>query len=192
MRKLRVTLIIAAVATVITAACREAGPSGRMAALPANGSVAESAACSGDSLRPATAAPAEGLWIGVEPMTGVRVAALIGSPRANTSDLELMRRVETIEIQASGDTVRYQADAISVRLELLPLTPERGAGRADTADVSQLPQPTAALAVTALVRVAAYEPCAASIAGPRLRYLRRDAAGRIIVDAMLRRASANS
>lgn len=187
---IRVTFATAVVATLTMTACREAGPSGRTAAAPANGAIAESPACSGDSLRPALAAPAEGLWIGVEPVTGVRVAALIGSPRTNTSDLQLMRRVETIEIQVSGDTVRYQADAISVRLELLPLTPEQGSGPTDTTYADHLPQPAAALAVTAFVRLAAYEPCASSITGPRLRYLRRDAAGRIIVDAMLRRASA--
>jgi hypothetical protein len=39
------------------------------------------------------------------------------------------------------------------------------------------------------VRLAAYEPCVTSSRGPRIRYLRRNAAGRIVTDVLLSRAS---
>ena len=40
--------------------------------------------------------------------------------------------------------------------------------------------------------LAAYEPCAASPAEPRIRYLRRDARGSVATDLMLRRESGSA
>ncbi len=65
----------------------------------------------------------------------------------------------------------------SVSLELLP-APDGGTT-----------QPAATYALSPEVRLAAYEPCATSARGPRIRYLRRDATGRIVADVMLHRAS---
>jgi len=187
----RMTRSIAAAGTLAAAACR-GGDGSPIRSAAANGTVLEAPSCAGDSLRPATAAPAEGLWIGVEPASEVRVAALVGPARARTGDLQLMRRVETIEVQATGDTLRTKVDAASVRLELLPWTTDTALGPGDTTSPRQPAQPAATYVVTPAIRVAAYEPCAVSIKGPRLRYLRRDTGGRIIVDVMLRRASAGS
>ena len=143
--------------------------------------------CAGDSLRPAAGAPAQGLWLN-EQASSVRVAALIGPPTADEQALVVMRPVESIEVTAGGDTVRHRLDAAKVALEILPLLGSLGADsvRADSAARSQ---PAAAYAVSPHVRLAAYEPCATSNRGPRIRYLRRDSAGRIVTDVMLYRAS---
>jgi hypothetical protein len=64
-------------------------------------------------------------------------------------------------------------------------TPADSVGRADGGTT----QPAATYAASPDVRLASYEPCATSLRGPRIRYLRRDATGRIVTDVMLHRAS---
>jgi hypothetical protein len=117
-----------------------------------------------------------------------RVAALIGPPRSGEGTLVVTRPVETVEATPRGDTIRNRLEAASVTLELLPaIGPEMsGTGRPDTLVGSR---PAATYAVSPRVRLAAYEPCATSHRGPRLRYLRRDSTGRIVTDVMLRRTS---
>jgi len=158
--------------------------------LPAVSSTGELAdACVGDSLRPATAAPAQGLWLYEDSTSRERVAAMIGSPRPDDHALVVARLVESMEVSAAGDTIRQRLDSATVSLELLPpLGPTTlGDGRAPDSVTSS--HPAATYALSSRVRLAAYEPCATSSRGPRIRYLRRDAAGRIITDVMLTRAS---
>ena len=151
-------------------------------------------ACAGDSLRPVAAAPAQGLWLYEQPSSGghgttSRVAAMIGPPRSDERALVVTRSVETMEISASGDTLRHRADAVTATLELLPpsLPDTLGGGRLSDSTVRA--HPAATYSVSSRVRLAAYEPCATSSRGPRIRYLRLDAAGRVVTDVMLRRAS---
>jgi hypothetical protein len=186
----RVTRAVTVVVAIAVAACRD-GSNSSSGATATHRLVPEPQDCAADSLRPATAAPAEGLWIGIQPGPGGgRVAALIGPASVKSGELKLVRRVETIEVRPTGDTLRYHADATSVHLEILPSATDPAVDSGDATRAPLPPQPTAAYAVTPLTWLAAYEPCAAGIEGPALRYLRRDPVGRIITDVMLRRASA--
>ena len=144
-------------------------------------------ACVGDSLRPAAAAPAQGLWLNERPFSG-RVAAMIGPTTPDERALVVTRPVESVEVSADGDTTRYRHDAARVLLELLPPLGSLGADSMPADSVGRS-YPAATYAVSASVRLAAYEPCATSHRGPRIRYLRRDASGRIVTDVMLYRAS---
>lgn len=182
----------AAVAAALTAlaalgSCRERATLG--GSIPAVASAGElTDACAGDSLRPATAAPAQGLWL-FEQSSGERVAAMIGPPLPADRALVVARQVESVEVSGSGDTIRYRVDAATVSLELLPpLGPVTLGGSAPAASAAGA-RPAATYAVSPRVRLAAYEPCATSRRGPRVRYLRRDAAGRIVTDVLLYRAS---
>jgi hypothetical protein len=98
-----------------------------------------------------------------------------------------MRPVEILEV-TEADTIRQRTDTAMVSLELLP-APGRttlGDGAAGTTLSSH---PAATYAPSPRIRLAAYEPCVTSNAEPRTRYLRRDTAGRIVTDVMLRRES---
>jgi hypothetical protein len=182
------TWTLITVAMLVLAACRETRSSSGDLAQPLAKplTVTVSPACEGDSLRPSTAAPAEGLWLSMRPMQP-HVAVMVGPGRAASGDTRVIRRVEIVEVVAVGDTLRREADEASVRLELLPLGPEQALGDADSAATTESPAATYAVGPT--IVVAAYEPCAASARVPRLRYLRRDARGRRVTDVMLQRAS---
>jgi hypothetical protein len=178
----------AVVVLVVLVACRQGEPLPQ-SRLPAVSTGALADACAGDSLRPAAAAPAQGLWLYERPSTTERVAAMIGPPRADDRALVLTRPVESVEVSATGDTIRHRLPAATVSLELLPpLGPDTFGGRA-LGDSAASAHPAATYAVSPRVRLAAYEPCATSVRGSRIRYLRRDADGRIVTDVMLRRAS---
>ncbi len=143
--------------------------------------------CTDDSLRPAVAAPAQGLWLNERPFAG-RVAAMIGPATPDDRALVVTRPVESVEVTADGDTTRYRHGAARVSLELLP--PSRSLGTDSMpADSTATSHPAATYAISPRVWLAAYEPCATSHRGPRIRYLRRDPAGRIVTDVMLFRAS---
>ena len=144
-------------------------------------------ACAGDSLRPAVAAPAQGLWLNERPSAG-RVAAMIGPATPDERALVVTRPVESVEVTADGDTVRYRHDTATVLLELLPPLGPLGTDSMP-ADSTGRSHAAATYAVSASVRLAAYEPCATSHRGPRIRYLRRDPTGRIVTDVMLYRTS---
>ena len=144
------------------------------------------AACAPDSLRPVAAAPAGGLWIGVRSSPRTRVAALIGPASTDGDRARITRRVETLELVAGSDSLRLATDTASVKLELLP--PFR-ASAASAAPVGSSTEPAAVYAVTPLVLLASYEPCAGSAGEPRIRYLRRDERGLVALDVMLRRES---
>ena len=146
------------------------------------------AACPGDSLLPATAAPAPGLWLYERP-SGERVAAMIGPPRSADGALVVTRPVETMEVSASRDTIRHRIAAATVSLELVPPLRPSALGSAAPVDPAAGTHPAASYALSARVRLAAYEPCATSGGDPRIRYLRRDATGRVVTDVLLRRVS---
>ena len=154
----------------------------------AAGMVLEPPACGDDSLRPATAAPAEGLWT-FERSSTERVVAMVGPTRIRAGETRVTRRVETIETQRDGRTIRQAMDTAAVHLELLPaLSDSLGAGSGSRGGAS----PAAVYAVGSHVILASYETCAARGTAPRLRYLRRDGGGRAMVDVMLRRTSGGS
>jgi hypothetical protein len=143
--------------------------------------------CAGDSLRPAAGAPAQGVWLN-EQARGARVAVMIGPPTADEQALVVTRPVESMEVTPESDTIRHRLDAAKVSLELLPPPGSLGADSLPIDSTVRSP-PAATYAVSANVRLAAYEPCVTSNRGPRVRYLRRDAAGQIVTDVMLYRAS---
>ena len=176
---------ITVVAGLLASACQERTPTPLPALVQSAGDARE--VCSGDSLRPAAAAPAEGLWLYEGPGSGTRVAARIGPARPDDRQLVVMRPVEILEVTAA-DTIRQRLDTAMVSLELLPALgrPPSGHGGPDTTPSSH---PAATYAPSPRIRLAAYEPCITSNSGPRTRYLRRDAAGRIVTDVMLRRES---
>ncbi len=172
-------------------ACRDGSREGTARVMPAaNGALQDVApACAGDELRPTVAAPAPGLWTSEQAGRGKRVAVLIGPPRSDGRTLAVMHQVESVEIDLAGDTLRSRLDAARVHLELLP-PPGMTTSDATSADtLAPSHQPTATYALSAHVRVAAYEPCLTSTRGPRVRYLRRDGKGGIITDVMLQRTS---
>jgi len=167
--------------------CREQKATPRESLVASAGEAGD--ACAGDSLRPAAAAPAEGLWLFERPSSVERVAARIGPPRADDKTLVVTRPVETMEVGVAGDTIRHRLDAATVSLELLPPLGNGTVGGNAVPDSTVSRHPAATYAPSPRVRLAAYEPCATSSRGPRIRYLRRDVAGRIVTDVMLHRAS---
>jgi hypothetical protein len=130
--------------------------------------------CRHGSARPATGAPAEGLWAYEDRSTLHRVAAMVGPTQASAGHPHLTRRVETLETRPGSDTIRHASDTASVRLELVP----------------PFGRPAAVYPVSALVRLMAYEPCVSDMREPLIRYLRRDTQGRVITDVLLEREAA--
>lgn len=172
---------------VMLSGCRERNTLGAsVAAAALAGALADP--CVGDSLRPATAAPAQGLWSSGRVLGG-SVAAMIGPPRPTDRTLEVTRPLETVEVSAGGDTIRHRVPAAAVSLEFLPPLGRATLGTAAATDSSASVHPAATYTLWPDVRLAAYEACATSSQGPRVRYLRRDGTGRIVTDVMLRRAS---
>jgi hypothetical protein len=138
--------------------------------LPAQAASSETG-CEHDSVRPATGAPAEGLWAYEDPATSHRVAAIVGPARTLAGGAQVIRRVETVESRPDADTIRHASDTASVRLELIP----------------PLPRPAAVYPVGSFVLLASYEPCLPGLREPLIRYLRQDHQGRVATDVMLRR-----
>ena len=151
---------------------------------------ASPAVCSADSLRPVTAAPAAGLWIGAGGRPVVRVAAMVGPASTDAERARIIRRVETLELGSPVDSLRLATDTASVTLELLPpFHLRRGLMAQGHAEETEA---AAVYAISPRVVLASYEPCAASAGEPRIRYLRRDASGSVVTDLMLRRESAET
>ena len=171
---------------LLASGCRQGG-SATPAGADTSALVLATTACATDSLHPVTAAPAAGLWAGGLP-AGPRVAAMVGPTSTDGLRARITRRIETLELRTGADSIRLATDTASVTLELLP--PYRGRG-ARAGDVVRA-EPAAVYAVSPLVLLASYEPCAASSDEPRIRYLRRDARGGVTTDLMLRRESAEA
>jgi hypothetical protein len=181
---LSLTLLTAVLALV--GCWRGDPPAGREGV--SNGALSQVPVCETDSLRPSTAAPAEGLWLAEESTQARRVAVMVGSASAIEGDLRVVRRLEAIEVGVSGDTLRSESSGAAVHLELLPARSAETLGVA-VGDSARPRHPVATYAVGPAVIVGAYEGCAMGITTPRLRYLRRDAKGRVITDVILRRVS---
>lgn len=177
---------IALAASLLASACQERRAPQASALMQSAGELPD--VCSADSLRPAAAAPAEGLWLFEQPNSKTRVAARIGPARPDDRKLVVMRSVEILEVTAA-DTIRQRTDTAMVALELLPALGRFTLGSDGGPDPTLSSHPAAAYAPSPRIRLAAYEPCVTSNSGPRTRYLRRDSAGRIVTDVMLRRAS---
>jgi len=114
---------------------------------------------------------------------------MIGPARSADGALVVTRPVETMEVSASRDTIRHRVAAATVSLELLPPLAAIVLGGSAPLDSAAGAHPAATYVLSPRVRLAAYEACATSRRGPRIRYLRRDAAGRVVTDVLLRRAS---
>jgi hypothetical protein len=137
--------------------------------LAATGTGGGDTACGDIAARPATGAPAEGVWrydAGEH-----RVAAIVGPAQAVAGQAHVTRRVETVEARREADTLRFVSDTATVRLEFL----------------APSARPAAVYAVGALVRLASYEPCGPMPLEPLIRYLRQDPEGHVATDVMLRR-----
>ena len=171
---------------LLASGCRQGGSS-TPAGAETSALVVATSDCAADSLHPVTAAPAAGLWVGGDP-AGLRVAAMVGPASTDGDRARITRRVETLEIRQGADSVRLASDTASVTLQLLP---PHGAASERRSDAGRA-KPAAAYAVSPLVMLASYEPCAASGDEPRLRYLRRDVRGGVTTDLMLRRESAET
>ena len=153
-----------------------------------HGALSQGPKCETDSLRPSTAAPAEGLWLADESSQARRVAVMVGPARAIEGDLRVLRRLEAIEVGTRGDTLRNETNGATVHLELLPARSAEALGvTAD--DTGRGQHPVATYAVGSAVIVAAYEACTTGVTSPRLRYLRLDSRGRVVTDVMLKRVS---
>lgn len=126
--------------------------------------------CGADSVRPSSGAPAEGLWAYGDPATSHRVAARIGAIGITVGATRVTRTVETLEARPGADTIRHVSDSASVQLEFIP----------------PLDRAAAVYAIGPLVRLAAYESCLGQ-QEPLIRYLRKDAAGRVTTDVLLHR-----
>jgi len=163
-------ILFSAIATA--PGCDRAGAGSVPADDPATALGATDPACGEDSVRPATGAPAEGVWLHEGPGTP-RVAAIVGPTQTVAGQARVTRRVETVETGPGADTIRFASDTASVRLEF----------------VSPAARPAAAYAVGPLVLLASYEPCASGLRKPLIRYLRQDTAGAIATDVMLARTS---
>ena len=114
---------------------------------------------------------------------------MIGPPRSANGALVVTRPVESVEVGATGDTIRHRVTAATVSLELLPSLGPIALGDSAPGDSAVGAQPAATYTLSPRVQLAAYEACVSSDRGPRIRYLRRDAAGRIVTDVLLHRAS---
>ena len=110
---------------------------------------------------------------------------MIGPASADVDRARLVRRVETLELRGGSDSLRLESDTASARLELLP--PFDPQNTSSSSAPVGAPTPAAVYAIGSHVLLAAYEPCAASPAEPRVRYLRRDGRGVVATDLMLRR-----
>lgn len=157
-------------ALLIGACDSRAGRESRGEPLAARTGVPETG-CEPDSVRPATGAPAEGIWAFEDPSTSRRVAAMIGPASTPAGASQVVRRVETLESGPDGSAIRHASETASVRLERIP----------------PLARPAAAYAVGPLVLLASYEPCLPGVREPLIRYLRQDDQGRVATDVLLRR-----
>ena len=174
-------VVLAGCAQTDTPPAEVSSVSAALAAVPA--------VCSADSLRPVTAAPAAGLWIGERERPATRVAAMVGPASTDGERARITRRVKTLELLSAMDSIRSTTETASVALELLPPYRPRRMQVDSRADATEA---AAVYAISPRVLLASYEPCAASAGEPRIRYLRRDERGAVVTDLMLRRESAET
>ena len=104
---------------------------------------------------------------------------MLGPTELRGASAVVTRSVEAVEAGATPER-RSRVDTAVVHVDLLPPYGSNSTGR------RAAEQAAAVYAITPRILIAAYEACAEGGA-PAIRYLRRDSAGRIAVDAMLRR-----
>lgn len=157
--------------TALLAACAQR-PDREPAADPVGLQLAAgNAECDLESTRPATGAPAEGLWGYEDAATSHRVAAMIGPDRSAPGATHITRTVETLESRPGTDTIRFSSDTASVRLEFIP----------------PFARPAAVYSIGSHVLLASYEPCSPGRPQPLIRYVRQDNEGRVATDVLLQR-----
>lgn len=119
---------------------------------------------------------------------GQRVSAMIGPAEVRTGSTVVTRTIETVEETSGVPALRARLDDAVVRVAFVPQyggPPGRSHGRPHGGDDLE---PAAVYALTPLVSLASYERCA-GVGPPAIRYLRRDARGRTVNDAILHRMS---
>ena len=162
------------------AACGKAGDQLENTARRSGADAGQIPSCRGDALRPSALPPAEGVWSSQVANGRGRVAVMLGPTELRGGAAVVTRSVEAIETGAEGER-RSRVDTAVVHLDLLPPfgspVPDQDSGSRQSAAV---------YAITPLVLIAAYEPCA-DVGAPAIRYLRRDARGHVAIDAMLHR-----
>ncbi|HSQ29740.1 MAG TPA: hypothetical protein VLN49_07820, partial [Gemmatimonadaceae bacterium] len=114
------------------------------------------------------------------------VAAMIGPAQVQTGSTVVTRTVETVEGADGAMPLRVRLEDAVMRLELVPRYLGAPGGLQRRSPRRDEMEPAAVYALTPLVSLASYEVCAGP---PTVRYLRRDAHGRIEKDAMLYSAS---
>ena len=153
----------------------------RQSATPAPG-----AECSRAWLRPSAVPPDQGMWTDKDPSDSMRVVAMIGPAEVRAGSTAVTRMIETIEGAGQTRSIRSRADAAVMHLELVPRYGVDGPKASSPTSADRATEPAAAYTLPSLITVASYDACA----GPTpfaVRYLRRDAGGRIARDAMLHR-----
>lgn len=169
----RASLLTALVLSAAVAACGDRAAAADDIATPAERLAqiaSEDAECGLDSVRPATVAPAAGLWGYQNPMTSHRVAAMIRPVAGEGGAARITRAVETLETGLGADTIRHESDTASLHLEFIP----------------PYARPAAVYSIGPLVVLAAYEPCGGQ-PPPLIRYIRQDESGRVTTDVLLQR-----
>jgi hypothetical protein len=149
--------------------------------------ISAGAECTRAWLRPSAIPPDHGMWTDKDAADSTRVVAMIGPPDVRAGSTALTRTIETIEGAGRTQPVHSRADAAEMHLELLPryAVDERAEATSRTS-VDRTTEPAAAYTISTLISLASYEACA----GPSpfaVRYVRRDASGRVVHDAMLHR-----
>ena len=127
--------------------------------------------CLTGEAHPTTGAPAEGLWLYEDGAAQQRVAAIVGPAQSVAGRSQVTRRVETLEVRAGADTIRFSSDTAAIRLEFIP----------------PFARPAAVYSLGADVLLASYEPCGPGQYQPLIRYVRQDADGRVATDVLLQR-----
>lgn len=173
-------------AWALVVACSKAAPRVDGPVQQAAGTSVASADCALDSLHPSAVPPAEGMWMSEGSSGGQRVSAMIGPAEGRTGSTVLTRTIETVEEANGAPPLRARLDAAVVRVELVPRYGGESGRSSTGSHVGDGLEPAAVYALTALVSVASYEACA-GVGPPAIRYLRRDARGRIVNDAILHR-----
>ena len=144
------------------------------------------AECTRGWLRPSAIPPDQGMWTDKDASDSTRVVAMIAPAEVRAGSTAATRTIETIEGAGQTQSIRSRADAAVMHVELLPRYAVDGATAENQATKNRVTEPAAAYTLAPLITVASYEACA----GPSpfaVRYVRRDASGRVVHDAMLHR-----
>ena len=178
-------LVIALAASALVVACSNSAPQVdgdvQQAATPTPG-----AECTRAWLRPSAIPPDQGMWTDNDAADRTRVVAMIAPAEVRAGSTAVTRTIETIEGTGRTQPIHSRVDAAAMHLELLPRYAVDGSTGSSRASANRAIEPAAAYTLSTLISLASYEACA----GPSpfaVRYVRRDASGRVLRDAMLHR-----